>query len=177
MAQSRHDPRVLWVDPDWRGILPLDAVHVPRSLHKVLKQHPYQIRRDYDFRSVIRACADSTPKRPDSWINNSILDVYTELAEAGYAHSVEVWDGDDLVGGLYGVAMGGAFFGESMFSRRPDTSKIALMALVEHLNSRGFVLLDTQFVNDHLRRFGAVEIPRVQFQAMLHEALAKDTTF
>jgi leucyl/phenylalanyl-tRNA---protein transferase len=177
MAEHRYDPRVLWVDPDYRGVLPLDTFHVPRSLYKRLKHHPYQIKRDTDVRSVIKACASSTPKRPDTWINNTIADVYTELAELGHAHSVEVWDGKDLVGGLYGVAMGAAFFGESMFSRRPDTSKMALVALVEHLKERGFQLLDTQFVNDHLRRFGAIEIPRAEFQTALEKALERHAVF
>lgn len=172
MAESRNDPAMHWIDPDWRGILPFENFHIPRSLRKTIRRGIFDVRFNCDFRSVIRACARPTPKRRDTWINNNIADLYTDLHEMGHAHSVEAWQGDDLVGGLYGVTLGRAFFGESMFARVDDASKVAFVALVMRLQSSGFTLLDTQFTNDHLLRFGAVEIPRARYKAMLAEALA-----
>jgi leucyl/phenylalanyl-tRNA---protein transferase len=177
MAESRDDPHVHWIDPDWRGILPFENVHIPRSLRKTVRQRRFQVRCNTDFRSVIKACARTTPKRTDTWINTTIADLFTDLFEMGYAHSIESWDGADLVGGLYGVAIGGVFFGESMFSRANDASKVALVDLVVRLQKSGFELLDTQFTNAHLLRFGAIEIPRERYKRLLNKALAKPCQF
>lgn len=177
MAESRDDPHVHWIDPDWRGILPFENFHIPRSLRKTVRQGRFQVRCDTDFRSVIKACARPTPKRKDTWINNAIADLFTDLFEMGYAHSIESWEGPDLVGGLYGVAIGGVFFGESMFSRTDDASKVAFVDLVARLEKSGFLLLDTQFTNAHLLRFGAIEIPRERYKRLLQKALAKNCQF
>jgi leucyl/phenylalanyl-tRNA--protein transferase len=177
MAESRDDPTIYWVDPEQRGILPFANFRIPHSLRKTIKRQPYAIRCNTDFRSVIRACGARTAKRQESWINNTIADLYTDLHEVGYAHSIEAWEGDNLVGGLYGVTMGSAFFGESMFARRPDASKLCLVDLVARLQYSEFTLLDTQFVNDHLARFGAMEIPRAQYRLLLEEALQQRATF
>ncbi len=177
MADSRDDPNLFLVDPERRGILPLDAFHIPRRLRRRVCQDPYTLRFDTAFTRVVEACAEPQPGRPDTWINSAIINLYGALHQRGYAHSVECWDGDRLVGGVYGVALGGAFFGESMFSRATDASKIALVHLVAYLLERGFLLLDAQFYNAHLAQFGLVEISREAFRARLREALKAPVSF
>jgi leucyl/phenylalanyl-tRNA--protein transferase len=177
MADGRHDPTVYLVDPEMRGILPLDGLHVPRSLKRTIRRGIFELTADRDFRAVIEACAEATPARPTTWLNDDLIELYIALARMGHAHSIEVWREGRLVGGLYGVALGAAFFGESMFSRAPDASKVALVELVARLRAGGFTLLDTQFVTDHLRRFGAVEIPRAAYLARLKAAIARPATF
>jgi leucyl/phenylalanyl-tRNA--protein transferase len=177
MAESADDPEVFWVRPEARGIIPLDEFHVPRSLAKTLRRTPYEIRYDHDFEAVIDACAESREMRPSTWINGPIRDAYLELHRIGHAHTVESWRDDKLVGGLYGVTLGSAFFGESMFSREVDASKVALVHLVERLRARGFTLLDTQFTTDHLKRFGAVDVPRRRYEKLLNAALESVATF
>ncbi|AWK86491.1 leucyl/phenylalanyl-tRNA--protein transferase [Azospirillum thermophilum] len=171
MAESAESRELHWFDPERRGILPLDAFHVPRSLRKVVRRGRFDVRFDTAFRAVIEACAETTEERPKTWINADIVRLYSELAEAGFAHSVECWRDGRLVGGLYGVAIGAAYFGESMFSRETDASKVALVHLAARLRAAGYTLLDTQFVTDHLARFGAVEIPRAEYRRRLNEAL------
>ena len=177
MAESAEDPELFWVDPVRRGILPLDAFHVPRRLKRSIRGTRLEITCDEDFAGVMRGCAEPTPDRPQTWINHQILGVYTALHQRGFAHSVEARLDGALVGGLYGVAIGGAFFGESMFSRVADASKIALAHLVARLRQGGFRLLDTQFVTEHLQRFGAVEISRARYRRLLAEALAAEAYF
>ena len=171
MAASRDDPELHWVDPDTRGIMPLDEFHIPRRLRRTVRRGPYEIRFDSAFEKVIRACARPTPERPESWINEEIIRLYCQLYAVGDAHSVECWEAETLVGGLYGVSIAGAFFGESMFADATDASKIALIHLVARLKSSGFVLLDAQFQTDHLAQFGAIEIPRDTYLAHLASAL------
>jgi len=171
MARSRHDPRLYWVDPDQRGILPLDRFHVPRSLKKVLRRDPFEVRCDHAFEAVMRGCAEAAPARPDTWINDEIIRLFVELHRLGMAHSVETWIGDRLMGGLYGLGLGSAFFGESMFSRVPEASKVALVHLVARLKHSGYQLLDTQFVTEHLAHFGACEISRQDYLHLLARAI------
>ena len=171
MAENRWDENLFWVDPEMRGILPLDKFHVSRSLRKKIRNNPYRLLYDHDFEAVIGACAQQQPNRQETWINDQIINLYTQLFLLGYAHSVECWRGAELVGGLYGISIKGAFFGESMFSLEPDTSKIALVHLVARLKTGNFILLDTQFVTGHLKQFGAVEIPRKEYHKLLKEAL------
>lgn len=171
MAESRADPHVVWVDPHYRGVLPLDPFHVPRRLARTIRQDPFTVRVDTAFAQVIDACAGAQPGRSDSWINASIREAYYALAAQGRAHSIECWEGERLAGGLYGVRIGGAFFGESMFSLARDASKVALVHLAARLIKGGFVLLDTQFVTAHLRQFGAIELPRGVYHDLLHRAL------
>jgi leucyl/phenylalanyl-tRNA--protein transferase len=177
MAERRGDPTLYWVSPDKRGIIPLNAFHVPRRLARTVRSGAFTVTSDRAFRTVMEACAAPGPGREESWINGEILRLYTALHISGHAHSVECWQGDRLVGGLYGVRLGAAFFGESMFSRVRDASKVALVALVEGLNRGGFVLLDTQFITAHLARFGAVEIPRQQYLRRLHDALNREAVW
>ena len=177
MAERRDDPTLHWVEPELRGIIPLDAFHVPRRLARRVKSGAFELRVDSDFASVIRACAEPTPRRKETWINDQIITLYCALHERGNAHSVECWTGGRLVGGLYGVRIAGAFFGESMFSHEADASKVALVHLVERLRRGGFRLLDAQFITPHLRAFGAVEVPRARYHALLRDALAADATF
>jgi leucyl/phenylalanyl-tRNA--protein transferase len=177
MAESAEDPDLFWIDPDPRGVLPLDRFHLPRRLRRTLRSGYFEIRIDSAFGAVMRGCAEPTQIRPKTWINDEILRLYGALYEQGYAHSVEAWREGELVGGLYGVALRGVFFGESMFSRVTDASKVALVHLVARLVKGGFRLLDTQFVTDHLRRFGAVEIPRADYHRQLERALAVDAYF
>jgi leucyl/phenylalanyl-tRNA--protein transferase len=172
MADSADDPEIFWVEPEMRGIIPLDTFHVSRSLAKTIRKSPFIIRRDTAFAAVMDGCAAPAPDRPTTWINGKIRGLYTALHRMGHAHSVEAWDGEDLVGGLYGVSLGAAFFGESMFSRRTDASKICLVHLVEHLRDRGFILLDTQFTTEHLKSFGAIDVPKAAYAAMLEKAVA-----
>ena len=177
MAESRHDRDLFWIDPEVRGILPLKRFHIPRSLRKTLRRDLFEVRCDTAFAQVIRACAESTTSRPETWINPEIERLYSALHDMGFAHSVECWQGGRLLGGLYGVALGGAFFGESMFSRVRDASKVALCHLVARLRRDNYVLLDTQFVTDHLKRFGAIEIPRRHYRNRLTKALQRDARF
>jgi len=177
MAEAADDPEVFWVRPETRGIIPLDTFHVPRSLAKTLRQGRFDIRRDTDFAGVIDGCAKSRTGRRSTWINQPIREAYGELFARGFCHTVEAWQGERLVGGLYGVTLGAAFFGESMFSFERDASKACLVHLVEHLRERGFRLLDTQFTTEHLKRFGAVDVPRGKYERMLEEAIAEEATF
>jgi leucyl/phenylalanyl-tRNA--protein transferase len=173
MAEARRSDRLYWLDPEQRGILPLDRFHLPRRLLRTIRSGRYTVTVDRDFAAVIAGCAAAVPGREDTWITGEIERLLTELHRLGYAHSVEARAAGELVGGLYGVALGGVFFGESMFSRRRDASKVALVALVARLRAGGFVLLDTQFVTAHLAQFGAVEIPRDEYKARLARAASK----
>ncbi|QDB99259.1 leucyl/phenylalanyl-tRNA--protein transferase [Mesorhizobium sp. 8] len=177
MAESASDPEVFWVRPETRGIIPLDGFHVPRSLAKTLRKGRFDIRFDSDFEATIDACAEKREERTSTWINAPIRQAYVELHRMDHAHSVEAWRDDRLVGGLYGVSLGRVFFGESMFSRETDASKVCLVHLVERLKARNFVLLDTQFTTEHLKRFGAVDVPRAKYETMLAEALKGSATF
>jgi leucyl/phenylalanyl-tRNA--protein transferase len=169
---AHDDGRIYWHAPDPRAILPLDNLHVSRSLSRLIRQEKYEIRFDSAFPEVIIACAAPGPGREQTWIDAEIIRAYTWLHELGFAHSVETWAGDDLIGGLYGVNLRGLFAGESMFSRRPDASKAALYHLVRHLRERGFKLLDVQYQTPHLARLGAVEVPQWYYRELLKEALA-----
>jgi leucyl/phenylalanyl-tRNA---protein transferase len=177
MADDYDDPGINWIEPRRRGIIPLDGFHVPRSLAKAIRRGGFEIRVDHGSEAVIRACAEPTPGRPRTWLNEPLIGLYAELARRGIAHSVEVWRDGTLAGGLYGLAMGGAFFGESMFSRVRDSSKIALVELVGRLRAGGFTLLDAQFLTAHLERFGAVEISRAVYLRRLRLALAHPAAF
>jgi len=177
MAESADDPEVFWVRPELRGIIPLDGFHVPKSLTKTLRQDRFDIRFDTDFPGVIDGCAEAREGRPSTWINQPIREAYGELFARGHCHTVEAWREDRLVGGLYGVTLGRAFFGESMFSRERDASKVCLVHLVERLRERGFVLLDTQFTTGHLRRFGAIDVPRGRYERLLEEAMQGEAVF
>ncbi|QQP88205.1 leucyl/phenylalanyl-tRNA--protein transferase [Skermanella sp. TT6] len=171
MAESAESDELYWFDPEQRGILPLDGMHVPRRLRRTVRSGRFEVRIDSDFDGVIQGCAEATRDRPKTWINGEIIRLYSVLYDLGFAHSVEAWRDGRLVGGLYGVALGGAFFGESMFSRETDASKVALVHLVARLRRNGFTLLDTQFVTEHLSQFGTVEIPRSSYRAQLARAL------
>jgi leucyl/phenylalanyl-tRNA--protein transferase len=177
MAESADDPELFWVDPMRRGILPLDAFHVPRRLRRVLRSGRLAVRCDTHFEAVIRGCAEANDTRPTTWINDEIVRLYGALFARGAAHSVECWHDGELVGGLYGVSLGAAFFGESMFSRTPDASKVALVHLVARLRAGGYRLLDTQFLTPHLAQFGAVEVTRARYHRMLAEALRYRAVF
>ncbi|MEG6509313.1 leucyl/phenylalanyl-tRNA--protein transferase [Methyloligella sp. 2.7D] len=172
MAENARDNALYWIEPERRGILPLDKVHVPKRLARTIRQQVFEIRVDNDFDAVIEGCAAPAEGRRSTWINARIRSLYKELFELGYCHTVEVWKDGELVGGLYGVHLGRAFFGESMFSRMRDASKVALVYLVARLKAGGFTLLDTQFVTDHLARFGTIEVERTEFQGLLDEALS-----
>jgi len=171
MAENADDPEVFWVQPETRGIIPLDVFHMPKRLARTIRQGLFEVRRDTDFDAVIEGCAEAKAGRPSTWINATIREAYADLFRMGHCHTVEAWRDDKLVGGLYGVTLGRAFFGESMFSRQTDASKVCLAHLVEHLRSRGFILLDTQFTTDHLKRFGAIDVPRKKYESMLAEAV------
>lgn len=171
MADSADDPELFWVEPEIRGIIPLDDFHVSKSLAKAMRKKPFDIRFNTAFEAVMAGCAAEAADRPSTWINATIRRLYTELHQIGHAHSVEAWEGDELVGGLYGVSLGAAFFGESMFSRRTNASKICLVHLVERLNAKGFVLLDTQFTTEHLKTFGAIDVPKLDYARMLDLAV------
>lgn len=178
MAESADDPQLFWIEPQARGLLPLDSITVPRRLARTMRKQPFEIRVDHDFEGVINGCAAAKPGRTSTWINDRIRSLYGDLFQMGHCHTIETWSADgELVGGLYGVALGGAFFGESMFSTQRDASKIALIYLCARLIHGGFVMLDTQFVTEHLRQFGAIEIDRIQFQVELERALAVDGDF
>lgn len=175
MAESRDDPRIFWLDPSVRGIIPLDGLHISRSLARRIRREDYTITIDRAFARVLDGCAD----RPETWINDRIRALYLDLHGQGFAHSLEVWedDGTVLAGGIYGVALGGAFFGESMFSARRNGSKLALAYLVDRLRVGGFQLFDTQFLTDHLATMGGVEIPRLAYRLRLQQALSADADF
>jgi leucyl/phenylalanyl-tRNA--protein transferase len=173
MADRRDDPTLYWVSPEQRGVIPLDEFHVPRRLARTIRSGHFQVTADCAFRDVMEACAAPALDRPQTWINDEILHLYTALHAGGHAHSVECWQNGALAGGLYGVRLGAAFFGESMFSRARDASKVALVHLVERLRQGGFVLLDTQFLTSHLARFGAREIPRAAYLVLLQQAIAR----
>ncbi len=171
MADSRSDPRIFLLDPDERGILPLTQFHIARRLRRTIRQDPFTIQVDTAFDAVVQACAAPRPGREETWINPRILSLYHALHETGHAHSVECWRDEQLVGGLYGVRLGAAFFGESMFSLMRDASKVALTHLAARLIHGGFQLLDTQFITEHLRQFGACEISRADYHKLLQTAL------
>ena len=173
MAEHRDDPEIFWVDPQRRGVLPLEAFHLSRSLRRAMRQTTFDARTDTAFDAVVEGCAD----RIDTWINIEIRNLYSALHKRNQAHSLEIWDGDDLVGGIYGVTLGAAFFGESMFSRRTNASKIALACLVDRLLEGGFLLFDTQFLTDHLASLGAIEVSRATYHKALDEALAQPASF
>lgn len=177
MARTRFDEHVLWVLPPERGILPLEEARAPRRLLRTLKQEPFEVTIDTAFGDVIAACAKSAKGRRDTWINHAVEEVFTTLHAAGHAHSVECWRGGELAGGLYGLALGGVFCGESMFSARRDASKIAMLHLVARLKHAGFKLLDTQFYTGHLSQFGVRECPNTDYQAMLERLLAVRADF
>lgn len=177
MAESADDPALYWIEPQHRGVLPIANAHFPRRLLKTVRTTPLAVKTDTAYDSVIDGCAAARPGRTSTWINKRIRSLYRELFDLGHCHTVEVWNGDRLVGGLYGVALKGAFFGESMFSFERDASKIALLHLVARLKAGGFTLLDTQFVTDHLRQFGTVELEREAFQEELEKALQVEANF
>lgn len=177
MAESADDPALYWIEPQARGILPLDAVHVPRRLAKTIRQGVFEVRINTNFAAVIDGCAASTAGRRSTWINARIRSLYGALFEQGHCHTVETWLDGRIVGGLYGVALGGAFFGESMFSTERDASKVALTYLCARLVYGRFSLLDTQFVTDHLRQFGTIEVERQEFHRLLEPALAREADF
>jgi leucyl/phenylalanyl-tRNA--protein transferase len=177
MAESADDPELFWVDPKRRGIIPFDLFHVPRRLKRVLRRGSFTVRADTAFTAVMRGCAEASETRPSTWINDEIVGLYSALHARGMAHSVECWHGSELVGGLYGVSLGAAFFGESMFSRVSDASKVALVHLVARLRIGGYRLLDTQFLTPHLAQFGAIEISRAHYHRLLAEALRYRAAF
>ncbi len=177
MAKHANEDEIYWVQPEHRGVIPLDTVHVPRRLARLMRTGEYEIRINSHFNATIEACAAPNPMRPDTWLNEPLKAVYKELHTMGYAHSVECWHEENMVGGLYGVAFGRAFFGESMFHTMRDASKIALVALIQHLQHHDFMLLDTQFITDHLKQFGAIEIERIEFNGLLQIALDGEAEF
>lgn len=173
MSEGRDTDEVFWVDPRKRGVFPLDKFHISRSLARTLRQSSFTVKINSDFEAVMRACAD----RSETWINEPIITLYKSLFDAGHAHSLEIWEDATLLGGVYGLAIGGAFFGESMFSRRPNASKMALAYLMDRLQVGGFTLFDTQFITPHLASLGAIEIPRARYRASLKTALEKPANF
>jgi len=177
MAERADDPALYWIEPEMRGIIPLKGFHVPARLARTVRAEPFTVVANRDFDAVIAGCAESAPGRTHTWINERIRRLYRGLYDIGHCHTVEVYDGDALVGGLYGVSMGAAFFGESMFHRATDASKVALVHLVARLKAGGFRLLDTQFITDHLKTFGAYEVPRRTYHKLLAEALAGEGDF
>lgn len=177
MAETADDPALYWVEPEERGIIPLGGLHISRSLRKTLRQKAFQVKIDADFPGVIAGCAEKAPDRASTWINGRIRSLYTQLHRMGACHSIECWRDGRLAGGLYGVRIGAVFFGESMFSRATDASKVALVHLVARLNAGGFHLLDTQFVNPHLGRLGAVSLPKDEYHRMLEPALDANAEF
>lgn len=177
MAESVDDPSLFWVEPEQRGIIPLHGFHISSRLARTVRSDIFAVTVDKAFKAVIAGCAEPQVQRDNTWINGRIRDLYTALHELDHCHSVEVWEGDQLAGGLYGVSLGRAFFGESMFHRSRDASKVALVHLVARLLTGGFILLDTQFVTEHLRTFGAVEVPRRRYRIMLDDALSGSADF
>ena len=177
MAESAEDPGLYWIEPEARGIIPLNRFHVPKRLARTVRSDVFEVHVDRDFAAVIGACAEAAPDRAKTWINGRIRRLYTELFELGHCHTVECWQDGKLVGGLYGVRLGAAFFGESMFSRARDASKVALVHLVARLKRGGFRLLDTQFTTEHLTQFGAVDVDRRQYQHLLEKAIEAEANF
>jgi leucyl/phenylalanyl-tRNA--protein transferase len=177
MAESAEDNALYWVEPDQRGIIPLNDLHISHSLRKAVKRRRFDIRIDTCFADVIAACAERTSERRATWINGRIRSLYMQLHRAGFCHSVECWQDGKLMGGLYGVRLGAIFFGESMFSRATDASKVALVHLVARLNAGGFRLLDAQFTNPHLERLGAISVPKAEYQRMMEPLLELDADF
>lgn len=182
MAYNAESPYIHWICPEERGQLSITDIHFPKRLIKTIRNAPYIIKIDTDFSGVIAMCAETNASRPETWINESIRDVFIKLHKAGHAHSVEAWqetddDGEVLVGGVYGLAIGGAFFGESMFSRARDASKVTLAHLVARLWKGGFTMLDTQFVNDHLKQFGVYEVPHEAYKAQLDDVVLAEADF
>jgi leucyl/phenylalanyl-tRNA---protein transferase len=177
MGERRDDPKLYWLDPRLRAVLPLDGFHLPRRLARTVRSGHFEVAADTTFTEVLRACAEPRPGHPESWINEPIIELYTELHRRGHAHSVECRRDGRLVGGLYGVSVGAAFFGESMFSRERDASKVALVHLVARLIKGGFRLLDCQFMTEHLRSFGTIEMPREKFRQLLADAVGLNATF
>ncbi len=177
MAESADDPALYWIEPEQRGVIPLRGFHVPTRLARTVRTTPFSVRINRNFDAVIDSCAEPQRDRPRTWINTRIRRIYRSLHDAGHCHSVEVYDGSTLVGGLYGVSLGRAFFGESMFHRARDASKIALVHLVARLKAGGYKLLDTQFVTDHLKTFGAYEVPKRRYHKLLEEAIVGDADF
>ena len=177
MAESADDPALYWIEPEMRGIIPLAGFHVPTRLRRTLRTTPFTVAVDRDFDAVIDGCAEPKRDRDRTWINARIRRIYRGLYERGHCHTVEVYDGEKLVGGLYGVSLGRVFFGESMFHRARDASKIALVHLIARLIAGGFRLLDTQFVTEHLKTFGAVEVPKHRYHTLLEQALVGEADF
>jgi leucyl/phenylalanyl-tRNA--protein transferase len=177
MAESADDPALYWIEPDMRGVIPLQGFHLPDRLARTVRRTPYTVHIDRDFDAVIEGCAEPKQDRARTWINIRIRRIYRSLFDRGHCHTVEVYDDDHLIGGLYGVSLGRAFFGESMFHRVRDASKIALVHLVARLKVGGYRLLDTQYVTEHLRTFGAVEIPKRRYHRLLEEALHGNADF
>jgi leucyl/phenylalanyl-tRNA---protein transferase len=177
MAEDANSDELMWIKPEVRGILPLDAFHVSKRLARTLRTTGLVFKFSTDFNAVIDGCAESKTGRETTWINGAIRTAYGELFKRGHCHTVEAWRGDNLVGGLYGISLGSAFFGESMFSRETDASKLCLIKLVERLNDRAYTLLDSQFITPHLKRFGAIEVLRIRYEAMLAKALARQARF
>ncbi|WP_422036359.1 leucyl/phenylalanyl-tRNA--protein transferase [Reyranella sp.] len=177
MGESRDDPKLYWLDPRMRAVLPLDAFHLTHRLARTVRSNRFEVTADTAFAETMRACAEPRPGHPESWINEPIVDLYTALHARGHAHSVECRVEGRLVGGLYGVSVGAAFFGESMFSRERDASKVALVHLVARLIRGGFILLDCQFMTEHLRSFGAIEIARDDFKVLLAQAIDRPASF
>jgi leucyl/phenylalanyl-tRNA--protein transferase len=177
MADARDDDAVFLIDPEARGVIPLGGFHVPKRLARTVRHDPYQVRIDTAFEQVVAQCAAPRPDRPDTWINRPIQTLYRDLFARGHAHSVECWLDGELVGGLYGVSLGAAFFGESMFSTERDASKVALVHLVARLNVGRYHLLDTQFLTEHLSQFGAVDIPRADYRRRLNVAMERTADF
>ena len=177
MAETRRGQRLYWLDPELRGILPLDEFHLPKRLLRTVLSGPYEVTSDRAFAQIIAGCAAAAPGREDTWINNDIERLFYELHRQGHAHSVETWQDGQLVGGLYGVSLGGVFFGESMFSTARDASKVALVHLVARMRLGGYALLDTQFVTSHLAQFGTVEVPRDTYKALLAAAVQTAATW
>ena len=171
MSEDRDDPELFWVDPNMRGILPLDTFHIPKRLARTVRSDRFKVLVNGSFSDCIRACSTPMSGRQTTWINDEIIELYTQLHKSGHAHSVECWQWGKLVGGLYGVSIGAAFFGESMFSLERDASKVALIHLVARLKAGGYQLLDTQFVTEHLKQFGAIEIPKAEYKARLSQAI------
>ena len=177
MAEDRDDPELVWVDPRMRGIIPMRHFHVPKRLRRTVRNGAFEVTFNKDFAGVIESCAEETNDRPRTWINDRIVDLYTSLHFKGHGHSVECWRDGVLMGGLYGISLRGVFFGESMFSRETDASKIALVHLATRLSVGGFAFIDTQFITKHLSRFGAIEVPRNEYRGMLAAALKFDADF
>lgn len=177
MADSADDPALYWIEPEMRGIIPLDRFHMPSRLVRTVRSDRFTVTMNRDFDGVLEGCSEPQPDRPRTWINTRIRVLYRKLYDRRHCHSLEVYEGDTLVGGLYGVTLGGAFFGESMFHRERDASKVALVHLVERLRERKFELLDTQATTSHLRTFGAVDIPAREYLVRLRKALATEREF